>query len=101
MRSLSDPSCPLVLRHQSQRHRPLKKRISWVCEAHCEIIRSTVTCGIVSSPPGADAGKKAEAADREELRKYYIPGTAAALGVLLSGIAVSCIVISRRRKRDP
>ncbi|KAM6249572.1 uncharacterized protein M6G45_009689 [Spheniscus humboldti] len=51
--------------------------------------------------PGADAGKKAEAADREELRKYYIPGTAAALGVLLSGIVVSCIVISRRRKRDP
>ncbi|KAM6250808.1 uncharacterized protein M6G45_009096 [Spheniscus humboldti] len=51
--------------------------------------------------PGADAGKKAEAADREELRKYYIPGTAAALGVLLSGVVVSCIVISRRRKRDP
>ncbi|XP_076219976.1 uncharacterized protein LOC143173597 [Aptenodytes patagonicus] len=51
--------------------------------------------------PGADAGKKAEAADREELRKYYIPVTVAALGVLLSGIVVSCIVISRRRKRDP
>ena len=65
------------------------------------MVQSTVTCGIVSSPPGADAGKKAEAAGREELRKYYIPVTAAALGVLLLGIVVSCVVIARLRKRDP
>ncbi|XP_050770241.1 uncharacterized protein LOC127028523 isoform X2 [Gymnogyps californianus] len=51
--------------------------------------------------PGADAGKKAEAAGREELRKYYIPVTASALGVLLLGIVVSCVVIARLRKRDP
>ena len=65
------------------------------------VAQSTVTCGIVSSPPGADAGKKAEAAGPEELRKYYIPVTAAALGVLLRGIVGSCVVISRLKKRDP
>ena len=65
------------------------------------VAQSTVTCGIVSSPPGAGAGKKAEAAAAEELREYCIPVTAAALGVLLSGMVGSCVVISRLRKRDP
>ncbi|XP_049648949.1 uncharacterized protein LOC126034963 [Accipiter gentilis] len=51
--------------------------------------------------PGADAGRRSEAADHELLRKYYIPVTAVALAVVLSGLVGSCVVISRLRKRDP
>ncbi|XP_069629949.1 uncharacterized protein [Haliaeetus albicilla] len=51
--------------------------------------------------PGADAGRRSEAAGHELLRKYYIPVSAVALAVVLSGLVGSCIVISRLRKRDP
>lgn len=85
------------------RHQPLKKKSLGHVKhtVRLSIAQSTVMCGVVLSPAGADAGRRSEAADHELLRKYYIPVTAVALAVVLSGLVGSCVVISRLRKRDP
>ncbi|XP_064498901.1 uncharacterized protein LOC135407627 [Pseudopipra pipra] len=68
-------------------------------EAHPEIPEEVET-DLEEAPSGSATLEKVETAGHWEPGKNYILGTAAAFSVLLLGIALCCIVMSRLRRKD-